>query len=259
MTDLDKDIEQVINNHTEGSTEICNLLIKVIKVNVTSTSMDVNLLNTLKSKFNHFPVVLHFLNFITPHCRDPQELKTILLKYEDEWKDINFQIAEKFIERVSVSTKRVLLHSLSSTVLSMFDFFRNKKLKVDIYQTESRPNMEGRLQAKQLAEWGYPVHLITDALAMQYIRSIDMVIIGADAILPTDIINKTGSLGICIAAKHFNKPVYVVSDSRKITDQYISRTANSSEIWSDFPGNINVINEYFEKVPKSLITEIITN
>lgn len=259
MNGLKKNIDQIVKDHVSGSSEICNQLISAFKVDTSSPAEIIRLADSLKSKFSHFPVVLHFLNYISSHYKNSKELKAAILKYEEEWGIVDRKVAQNFTDHISLNNKCVLLHSKSGTVLTLFDFLQEYNVKVDIYQTESRPQLEGQLQAKRLVEWGYSIHFFTDALAAQYVESVDMVILGADAILSDDIVNKTGSLGICIAARHFNKPVYVLTDSRKIIDQYLIQSAASEEIWKTRSDRVTVINKYFEKVPKSLVTEIITN
>ena len=91
---------------------------------------------------------------------------------------------------------------------------KNKKLEVIV--CESRPKFEGRLMAKELANYDINVELITDAMMGLYVHKIDVAIIGADIILNNgNVVNKVGSSPLALLCREYKKPFYVVSTKSK--------------------------------------------
>jgi len=89
------------------------------------------------------------------------------------------------------------------------------------------------------------------------IKKCDVVILGADAVSPSGIFNKIGSLPVSIIAKHHSKPVFVFTSKMKFTPIDIEpKTYPSKEVWNN--PNLQIKNNYFEYVPFELITHIIT-
>ncbi|MBL8197053.1 MAG: hypothetical protein JNM06_24900, partial [Blastocatellia bacterium] len=89
-----------------------------------------------------------------------------------------------------------------------------------------------------------------------------VVIFGADAITTEGIVNKIGTMLIALAARHFNKPCYVLADSTKfLPSSYRLMTEEihkQAEIWPDSPLEIIVFNRYFETIPLDFFTGVVT-
>jgi translation initiation factor 2B subunit (eIF-2B alpha/beta/delta family) len=156
----------------------------------------------------------------------------------------------------------VLTHSRSSTVLAAFEAARKRARRFSVIATESRPMLEGRTLAERLASLSIPVTLIADAAAACVMERVDLVMIGADWVTPDYLVNKVGSHLIALAAQALHVPVYAVSDTSKFTASngisgcYEGRDA--SELWPDAPAGVTVFNPYFEAVPRTLITGLVT-
>jgi translation initiation factor eIF-2B subunit alpha len=87
----------------------------------------------------------------------------------------------------------------------------------------------------------------------------DKILIGADAILKTGVINKVGSELLARIAKEEKIPFYIVSDSWKFTNNKVpieQRPLN--EVWNKAPRNIKIKNPAFEFVHKKYISGIIS-
>jgi translation initiation factor 2B subunit (eIF-2B alpha/beta/delta family) len=142
---------------------------------------------------------------------------------------------------------RFMTHSRSST---LFNFFNSIKRKRDllVYATQSRPGSEGRLLAGELAVAGIRTVLIEDAEAMTHLPDTSALLVGADAIIPSGIVNKVGTRMIAIAARDLGIPVYCLSERIKIWpfDEPIlnnlkARVANSKSgdtIFEIIPGSL---------------------
>lgn len=158
---------------------------------------------------------------------------------------------------------RVLTHSRSSTVLLAFKLALAEGHRCDVIATESRPMMEGRMLAAALVEEGARVMLIADADAAGGIEQADIVLLGADAVTPSRVINKIGSRLIGLAARELEVPAYVVCDTSKFigaseTPFHARRRQDSAELWPNAPDGVEVHNTYFEAAPLSLFAAVIT-
>ncbi|MFC1755436.1 translation initiation factor eIF-2B, partial [Thermoproteota archaeon] len=158
----------------------------------------------------------------------------------------------------------ILTHSYSSTVIGAIKFAYNKKKKIQVIVTESRPLFEGRKTANELSEYGVLTTLVTDAAAGLFIKNVDMVLLGADSLLTNgEVINKSGTYPIALAAAYQGIPVYIAADTGKINlrsyfTQILLEEKETSEIWMNPPSNVSIRNLYFDTTPKFFITRVIT-
>lgn len=170
-------------------------------------------------------------------------------------------IADKLYELINEGDK-ILTHSYSMTVINALTSIYKLK-KFSVISTESRPSYEGLETARLLAEKGVPVTIIIDAAIGVFMRDVDKVVIGADAILADySIVNKVGSFPIALMAKEHHIPVIVVAESlKKIEENEIElEERESSEL---IPGaladrGVRARNPFFEKVPSKYISYIVT-
>jgi translation initiation factor 2B subunit (eIF-2B alpha/beta/delta family) len=145
--------------------------------------------------------------------------------------------------------------------------------------SESRPALEGRRLAAELAASGIPVSFFTDAaianalspadfaanLAAAHARGGDhVVLVGADAIAPTWFLNKAGTRMLSAAATQQGVPVYVVASrdkfvGRDLAARLVIRSGEPAEVWDSPPESVDVRNPYFELIPLDLVTAVISD
>jgi translation initiation factor 2B subunit (eIF-2B alpha/beta/delta family) len=184
-------------------------------------------------------------------------VRHLILQSEDAESGVCRQVASRITPGWSFMTI-----SYSSTVLRAL--LAAKANVRHVYVCEGRPLMEGRQLAQQLHTEGVPVTLLTDAQAFVMMPQVDVVLFGADAILPDgSAVNKVGSAQLALVARQCHKPVWVAADrlkwSREGTPHHIElENQLASEVWSEAPEGMVVSNVYFEIVPAALITEIIS-
>ena len=86
-----------------------------------------------------------------------------------------------------------------------------------VYAGETRPLLQGsRLTAWELKQAGIDVTLICDTMVARMMAegAIDLVIVGTDRVTRNgDVVNKIGTSGIAILARHFGIPFYVACPS----------------------------------------------
>jgi methylthioribose-1-phosphate isomerase len=143
-----------------------------------------------------------------------------------------------------------------------------------VYACETRPLLQGaRLTAWELARAGIDVTVICDNAAAQIMAAgeIDLVIVGTDRVTKNgDVVNKIGTSGLAVLAKHFGIPFYVACPSSTF-DPY---TATGKEVTIEqrggnevtevagrrvVPEGVKVRNPAFDVTPAALVTGIITD
>ena len=157
----------------------------------------------------------------------------------------------------------VLTHSRSSTVLRALLKARREGKRLTVVVTESRPLLEGRTLAEELAREGVVVTLIADAAAALALQRVDLVLLGGDKVTPLSLVNKIGTRMISLAAQERGVPVYGLCDSSKFINIdartfFNDEQRSADELWPAAPKGIAVMNRYFEPTPLGCFTKIIT-
>ena len=158
----------------------------------------------------------------------------------------------------------IYTHCHSSTVTSIL-IEAHKTKKIEVHNTETRPLYQGRITAKELAANGIKVKHFVDSAIEYALKKVDVMLIGADAIISTgNIINKIGSSVAVKLAKEHDIPVYVCTDSWKFDADTVYGVEepiefrSSKEIWENNLKNIEVVNPAFDIINPEWITGIIS-
>jgi translation initiation factor 2B subunit (eIF-2B alpha/beta/delta family) len=156
-------------------------------------------------------------------------------------------------------TRRVLTCSRSAVVEACV-----RALALPVVCAESRPRLEGRGLAADLAADGLAVTVVSDAAIGSQFRPGDVVLVGADAIASEWFINKTGTSQLCAAAELAGIPAYVVAGRDKCVADDLAglltlRDDEPSSLWDNPPAGIDVSNPLFEKVPLERVVGVITD
>lgn len=157
----------------------------------------------------------------------------------------------------------IMTHSLSGTVLEVLKACR--QLLEQVIILEGRPLYEGRTVVRSLAGQSLKLTLITDAQADIFLPMCQAVVVGADSILADGgILNKAGTALLARAARSHDVPLYVLSETLKISPRPWSGNLAlleehpGQEVWRDAPPQVAVRNFYFDHTPSELISGIIT-
>merc|ERR1712137_1282934 len=130
----------------------------------------------------------------------------------------------------------ILVHGFSRVLVAILQSaaFRNRRFRVIV--TESQPDCAGHRMLQELARIQVPTVHIADSAVAHYLSQVDMVFVGAEAVVENGgIINKIGTYQIAIIAHSFNKPFYVAAESYKFTRIY---PLNQQDLpFSDLPTN----------------------
>lgn len=175
------------------------------------------------------------------------------------------QIAEMAARRIPKDSVIMTHCNSSAAVAAIVRAHKQRKVKM-VYTTESRPRLQGRITAKQLAEKKVPVTYIVDSAMRYYMKDVDIVIVGADTIASNGaIINKIGTSQLALIAHERRVPFLVCAESYKFSPQTFHGSLvtieerNPSEVLDrkEFPG-IRIANPVFDATPAEYVDAIVT-
>lgn len=156
----------------------------------------------------------------------------------------------------------VMTHSASATVLQAFYAARRAEKQFEVICTESRPMQEGIKLAESLGQEGIPVKLIVDAVAFSQLAEVQLIFVGADSVSPAGLVNKTGTLGLALAATMLNIDLYALCGSEKFLPQDYplppEPLKNPREILAEPIENVTVLNYYFDQTPLDYLNGLIS-
>lgn len=161
------------------------------------------------------------------------------------------------------------------TALAPIHVGRERGMNFRVFTDETRPLLQGaRLSAYELIADGVDVTVICDNMASQVMRNgwVQAIFVGADRIARNgDAVNKIGTSGVAILAKHYGVPFYVVAPvstidmkSRCGADIEIEqrRSDEVTDMWYKnrmAPEGVCVYNPAFDYAENALITAIVTD
>jgi ribose 1,5-bisphosphate isomerase len=192
--------------------------------------------------------------------------------------------ANRFIERADkalgiigkIGSRRIqdgdviMTHCNSNAALSIITTaFENGK-DISVIATESRPRRQGLLTVRHLNNFGVPTTLIVDSAVRYYMKKVDKVIVGADAIASNGaLVNKIGTSQLALAANEARKSFVVAAETFKFSPNTILgnpieiEERSSDEIidpiiFADL-SNVQVRNPVFDFTPAKYIDLIVTD
>ena len=199
-----------------------------------------------------------------------EEKKEDLIRRAEEfmrWVDA----AKKEIGKIGVrrikDSSTILTHCNSSAALSIIKEAHRAGKNIEVFATESRPRLQGHLTVRELRGEEIPVTLIVDSAVRYFMREIDYVIVGADAITVNGaLINKIGTSQIALAANEFRVPFMVAAETYKFSPKTLAgetvviEERSAEEVVSEdlLSLGIRVRNPAFDVTPRRYIDLIIT-
>ena len=169
--------------------------------------------------------------------------------------------------RMIGNSENILTHCHSSLVEESFKVAKETGKKFYVFNTETRPLLQGRITARNLLKMKIPVTMVTDSSAAFLISRysgkklmMQRVIIGSDAILEDgSVINKIGSFGISLVSFYEKVPLYVITSLLKFSPAYRIKIEKrpAGEVWYRAPQGLKVINFAFDIVPNQFIANIV--
>jgi translation initiation factor 2B subunit (eIF-2B alpha/beta/delta family) len=176
--------------------------------------------------------------------------------------DASLEAIAQHAQGLITSSSSIFTHSSSSTVVGILRQAIRQGKAIEAIATESRPHCEGRELGRSLGQQGIHTRLILDAAIGQYVKEADLVLLGVDRISEETFVNKVGTLLVVMAAKNDNIPVYLACETSKFLPTAFAPAGNvmrsSEESAQEEWQNVELVYSYFEEIPNSWLTGIIS-
>jgi ribose 1,5-bisphosphate isomerase len=152
-----------------------------------------------------------------------KELQTILTnsskEFDEKLESAVRQIADIGARRIKEGDV-IMTHSYSSSVIAILKKAHHQHKRPRVFVTETRPELEGRDVARELAAEGIDVTLIIDSAVSHFIEETDKVLIGAEAVAANGaIVNKIGTATIASVAQRARVRVYAAASTYKFSPE----------------------------------------
>jgi len=140
-------------------------------------------------------------------------IKDLKNKYDNAlWKSA--EVASRRVDNGDV----ILTNSNSLAVKRFLKTLRDQDKYVELVVPESRPGNEGLLLAEYAESLGYDVRLITDSATRFFMKDVDKVFVGAEAIAANGaVVSKVGTSLVALVAKEARKRVFVIAPTAKFS------------------------------------------
>ncbi len=152
----------------------------------------------------------------------------------------------------------VLTHCHSTEFVETMKQCKSRGMDIEVYVTETRPKMQGKITARALADAGIAVSYMVDDAEGLFMNDIDVVITGSDSIRKEGIVNKIGTMEFALLAKAFKKPFLVASSIWKIDTrkEFQIEFRPARELGFSYPG-VKVLNPAFDITPWKYVSGVI--
>lgn len=172
------------------------------------------------------------------------------------------QVTKEIAKRGSPLIKdgyTIMTHCHSEEAISIIEKAWKEGKKVKVYATETRPKEQGIITAHDLAEMQIPVTLIVDSAIESFIKEVDIVIVGSDAIRKEGIVNKIGTYPMAVVAREHKKPFYVAGDTLKLDGRkkLIIEERSPREICDERMATEDIKNPAFDITPWKFVTRVV--
>ncbi|MFX1520071.1 MAG: S-methyl-5-thioribose-1-phosphate isomerase [Promethearchaeota archaeon] len=213
-----------------------------------------------------------------------EDLPTFILREAEEMieedRKMNLQIAENGLSLIQ-DNFTILTHCHTGglavasgeygTAQGIIKLASERKQSIRVFATETRPYLQGRITAFELAKENVDVTIIPDNAVgiLMYRKIIDCVIVGADRVLGTGhVFNKIGTYALAVLANQHQIPFYVALpvttfdfNTQNLEDIIIEeRNPNEVRFCGErqiVPDDVPVLNPAFDITPPELITALI--
>lgn len=118
--------------------------------------------------------------------------------------------------------ERIMTNSNSLAVRTLLKILHDQGKRIEVYTTESRPGREGFRLAEYSESLGFKTYLIVDSAARFFMKNIDKVFVGAEAIAANGaVVSKIGTSLLALIAREARKRVFVIAPSIKFSIESI--------------------------------------
>ena len=246
MEDVQKTISQLRGDYIHGSSwyfeKIANLISGITKGDLKYLVDSIHSIRPGMASISNIELVLKTTSIHSDE--DLRRIGRLLLDYKNMAK-------ERLISEVrKVKIRRAISISYSSAVRT---FIEGTGLE-ELVLLESRPGHEYKAAKQDYGEI-CNVTVIPDSAAYAFANSVEAAVLGFDGLYSNGyLVNKVGSVPLCLSAKEAGIGVYAIGESFKASKGYVG-SMKERETKGKIPSKIQT----FERVPLSFIDKLITD
>lgn len=267
VAELERAWLKIKNDQTRGASELLRESLRSLQdflENIESTDYPdidsyVNELAGLRRDMVGFSNCVRTVN--TENIDDMKGSVSQLLEYLDQAPGRIAEHAEKIITKPAC----ILTMSRSSVVEHIILRLERYGKLTRVIQLESRPALEGRLNAERLLDHSIHVTVIPDAAVGFWIDSADYVFVGADAVaVDGSFMGKIGCHPLALLSEKSGVPFYVAAERLKFVQELaaereVNRKFSGDMIgWGILSEHLTLSNIIFERTPGNLVSGYIT-
>ncbi len=191
-----------------------------------------------------------------------QAALTYLQDYQARTEAALEALAQSAVEFLAHYTT-VMTYSRSSTVARVLRALRQGNRNLRVYCSEGRPALEGQALASELAWAEVDVTLGVDMALFGWLGEVRALVVGADSLSASGLVNKIGTAPLMRAAAERGLPRIVLCTGLKLLPgdyvlQQGLRAGNPEEIMPVSSKRLAVRNVYFDVTPLDLVSTVIT-
>jgi ribose 1,5-bisphosphate isomerase len=254
---LENLVKRIKSLEIQGAKQIAVESLKFLRTYSKKNGFGKNFYNAMKKLENARPtaVVLHNCLEIVRNDKRPETINRLLRQLSQSTKEIAKR-GSGLIKNKSV----IMTHCHSGEALAVIKQAWKEGKKITVYATETEPKEQGIKTAKELAKMKIPVILIVDSAIEFFIKNVDMVIVGTDAIRKEGIVNKIGTYPLAVVTWEHKKPFYVVGNTLKLDKRkkIIIEERNPDEVYVEHMKTLKVRNPAFDVTPWKYINRVVT-
>jgi len=153
----------------------------------------------------------------------------------------------------------IMTHCHSGEALSVIKEAKRNGKKVSVIATETEPLHQGIITVKELCKVGIPVTLITDPALGYFMKDVDMVLVGSDAMRKEGNVNKIGTYTMALVAWQNKKPFYVAGNTLKLDKRkkFVIEERPAAEVYRNITG-VKIRNPAFDITPWKYVKRVVT-
>lgn len=264
-----KILHDIKSLNIQGATNVAKAAVDglvVVAAHSTNKNLKKNLSNAalLLSKTRPTePALRNILHFILATAKNKKTFYSACQWARRYFDDAEKKIIAHCLKKIKSPTT-IYTHCHSSTVTRLLIAAKKKGKKIRVCNTETRPLLQGRKTATELAKAGIHVdYYDDDAMKTAILRS-GLVLLGADAVTLKSVYNKVGSSLVGEYASLHRIPLYVCTNALKFDPATMKGKKEAieeraaSEIWKRAPRGVHIHNPAFDAVDGKNITGIIS-
>ena len=278
---INEEFQALLSDYTHGAAVLTRHLLQLIiklsgSVNIVQNDLE-QALGLLRKAHPEMVSLRQAIALILKRVEEGTDAGTASQELEHKW-NAHLERVTEIAAAYLAQHKRVLTISYSGLVRDAILKATAQGSIIEAYLGEGRPKYEGLTFARELANKGVPCTVFADAAFSSFYNEIDCVLVGADAVGPSSLLNKIGTTAILREARARDIPSAVAYDFLKVVEDggfpdliaaypaeellaggLAPQGADGDAGPIRLPNCLRAVNRYFEEVPLHLIDVELTD